>query len=110
MARAAGLEVKHAKIVAYAAQYVDDSTATDSEFHKDGGMFLAVATAHTSSEAISNTAADHTEQHKEWVPFHFFPGDEGETLSEKLVCVKDGVLAQEMVKNHIRHAVLVKNE
>lgn len=110
MARAAGLEVKHAKIVAYAAQYVDDSTATDSEVHKDGGMFQAVATAHTSSEAISNAAADHTEQRQVWVPFHFFPGDEGATLSEKLVCVKDSALAQEMVKNHIRHAVSVKNE
>jgi len=56
MARAAGLEVKHAKIIAYAAQYVDDSTATDSEVHKDGGMFMTIATAHTNSEAIKNAA------------------------------------------------------
>ena len=33
-----------------------------------------------------------------------------ETLSEKLVCVKDSKLVQEMVKNHIRHAILVKDE
>ncbi len=110
MARAAGLEAKDAKIVAYAAQYVDDSTANDSEVHEDGGMFQTIATAHTGSEAIGNAAADHTEQRKVWVPFHFFPGNEGNTLSEKLSCVKDGKLAREMVANHIRHAVLVKDE
>ena len=89
MARAAGLAVEQAKVVAYAAQYVDDSTCNDSEVHEDGGMFQTVATAHTNSEAISNAAADHTEQRKIWVPFHFFPGNAGGTLSEKLACVKD---------------------
>jgi hypothetical protein len=108
MARAAGLEVKDARIVAYAAQYVDDSTANDSEVHKDGGMFQTIATAHTSAEAIGNAAADHTEQRKVWVPFHFFPGNEGAKLSEKLACVKDSELAKEMVKNNIRHAVSEK--
>ncbi|MDX8392448.1 MAG: DUF6765 family protein [Mariprofundaceae bacterium] len=110
MARAAGLQVKHAKIVAYAAQYVDDSTDNDSEVHDDGGMLLTIATAHTNSEAIEHAAANHTEQRKVWVPFHFFPGNEGETLSEKLACVKDGSLAREMVQDHIRHAVEVKTE
>ena len=110
MARAAGLEVKYAQIIAYTAQYVDDSTATDSEVHEDGGMFQTTATAHTNSEAIRNAAADHTEQRQVWVPFHFFPGNKGKTLSEKLACVKDSELAQEMVNNHIRHAVSVKNE
>ncbi len=112
MARAAGLEVKHAKIIAYAAQYVDDSTANDSEVHEDGGMFQTIATAHTNSEAISNAAADHTEQRQVWVPFHFFPGgtednDKDESISAKLTCVKDGALVREMVANHIRHAVSV---
>lgn len=110
MARAAGMEAKHAKIVAYSAQYIDDSTENDSEVHKDGGMFQTIATAHTNSEAIKNAAADHTEQRKVWVPFHFFPGNEGESLSSKLRCVKDSLLAQEMVANHIRHAISVKNE
>jgi len=110
MARAAGMEVKHAKVVAYAAQYVDDSTANDSEVHEDGGMFQTTATAHTNSEAIANAAIDHIEQRKVWVPFHFFPGNKGNTLSEKLKCVKDSDLAQEMVDNHIRHAVSVKDE
>lgn len=110
MARAAGLPVKCAQVVAYTAQYVDDSTANDSEVHEDGGMFQVTATAHTGSEAIRNAAADHIEQRQVWVPFHFFPGNNGKTLSEKLACVKDSALAQEMVSNHIRHAVSVKNE
>lgn len=110
MARAAGLKVKDAKIVAYASQYVDDSIVNDSEVHEDGGMFERTASAHTNSEVIKNAVADHTEQRRVWVPFHFFPGNEGNTLSEKLACTKDSALAQEMVKNHIRHAVSVKNE
>lgn len=110
MARAAGLEAKNAKIVAYSAQYVDDSTANDSEVHEDGGMLQATATAHTGSEAIGNAVADHIEQRRVWVPFHFFPGNEGQTLSDRLMCVKDGKLAQEMVANHIDHAVSVKDE
>ena len=110
MARAAGMQVKHAKVVAYAAQYVDDSTANDSEVHEDGGMFQTIATAHTNYGAIATAAADHLEQRQVWVPFHFFPGNKGKTLSEKLACRKDSELVQEMVSNHIRHAVLVKNE
>lgn len=110
MARAAGLEVRDAKIVAYAAQYVDDATDRNSEVHKDGGMLEAIATSHTNSEAISTAVADHSDQRKVWIPFHFYPGNEGETLSDKLVCVKNGELVQEMVKSHIDHAVTVKDE
>ena len=110
MARAAGIPTSQAKIIAYAAQYVDDSTSNDSDVHDDGGMFQAIATAHTNAEAIGNAIADHTEQRMVWVPFHFFPGNEGETLSERLLCVKNSKLAQKMVANHIQHAMSVKDE
>ncbi|WP_261843837.1 DUF6765 family protein [Aliamphritea ceti] len=110
LARAAGLPVKQAQVIAYAAQYVDDSTDNDSEVHKDGGMFETVATAHTNAEAIGNAVADQTEQRKVWMPFHFFPGGEGETISEKLLCTKDGPLAQEMVANHLQHALKNQTE
>lgn len=110
LARAAGLKVKDARVIAYAAEYVDDATVNSSKVHKDGGMFETRASAHTNKEVIKNAVADHTEQRHVWVPFHFFPGNEGDTLSEKLVCVKDSDLAQQMVKNHIRHAVSVKSE
>lgn len=125
MARAAGLVVKDAKVIAYAAQYVDDSVANDSEQHEDGGMFEATATAHTTKQEIKTSlvkkllsllgigeknADINSEQRKVWVPFHFFPGAEGDTLSEKLKCVKDSHLAQAMVQNHIRHAVAEKDK
>lgn len=110
MARAAGLQVRDAKIVATAAQYVDDSTDEDDDEHQDGGMFQVIATSHRDSESIVDAKFHHLKQRSVWVPFHFFPGNEGKTLSERLVCVKDGKLAQEMVANHIRHATLVKDE
>ena len=44
IARIAGLKPKDAKIIAYSAQFVDDSTHTDSEVHPDGGMLYGVAT------------------------------------------------------------------
>lgn len=110
MARAAGLAVKHAGVIAYAAQYVDDATANNSEQHDDGGMLQAIATAHTNAQAIRNAKRDLTEQRNVWVPFHFYPGNVGETLSEKLQCQKDGQLARIMVNNHIEHAVSVKEE
>ena len=105
MARAAGLKVDDASTIAYAAQYVDDSTINNSLIHKDGGMFETIATAHTLTQAIENSIADHLEQRHVWVPFHFFPGNKGKSLSERLLCVKDSPLAQEMVSNHIDEAV-----
>lgn len=109
MARAAGIPTDSARVIAYAAQYVDDSTATDSGVHDDGGMFHTIATAHTNAQAIGNAIADQAEQRMVWVPFHFFPGGEGDDLSERLLCVKESELAREMVANHIRHAVSVKD-
>nr|VFK43375.1 MAG: hypothetical protein BECKSD772F_GA0070984_11451 [Candidatus Kentron sp. SD]VFK48846.1 MAG: hypothetical protein BECKSD772E_GA0070983_11451 [Candidatus Kentron sp. SD] len=52
MARSAGIPADKAKIIAYAAQYVDDSTANDSDVHKDGGMFETVATAIAMTQAV----------------------------------------------------------
>ena len=110
LARAAGLDVERAKIIAYATQYVDDSFNSEIHVHLDGGWFETTATAHTGFEAIINSIADSFEQRKVWVPFHFLPGGEGETLSEKLICQKDSKLSQEMVKNHIRHSASVKDK
>ncbi|MFT5708995.1 MAG: putative transcriptional regulator [Oceanospirillaceae bacterium] len=109
LARAAGISAKKAQVIAYAAQYVDDSTNSDSEVHEDGGMFQTIATAHTNQEVISNAAANHTEQRQVWVPFHFFPGNQGDSLSERLLCRKDSNLAREMVQNHIQHSLQVQD-
>ena len=105
LARAAGLVVKDAQIIAYAAQFVDDATDTHSVVHEDDGMMASVNTAHRSGTILKNQLFDHAKQRSVWVPFHFFPGNEGETLAEKLLCVKDSQLARTMIDNHINHAV-----
>jgi len=110
MARLAGFTISDAETIAYSAQYVDDSTSNDSDEHEDGGLIYGVATAHHNSEVIKNRLIDKKEQKQVWVPFHFLPGGQGDSVSEKLVCREDSEIAQEMFKNHIRHAVNSKYE
>ena len=105
MARAAGLTVEQSKIIAYSAQYVDDAIYKESEVNEDGGMINTIPTAHSNLQAMKNANFDHLEQRQVWVPFHFLPGNKGETLSEKLQCQKDSDIAQEMVTNHVEFAL-----
>ena len=103
IARAAGLKPQDAKIIAYSAQYVDDSIHTDSEENKhDGGLLYAVATAHHPTQAVEDHILHETRgQRRMWVPFHFYPGNKGDTLSKKLICQKDSPIVNEMFDNHI---------
>lgn len=108
LARAAGLPVQAAKTLAYAAQFVDDSTSQDSQDHPDGGLLYGIATAHTDIQCVRNYVknkrhdkeVEQDEQRRVWVPFHFLPGGAGETFEEKLLCVKDSAIAQEMIAHH----------
>lgn len=104
LARMAGLSVKEAKTIAYSAQYVDDSTKSDSQPHPDGGLLYGVATAHTNSQVIKNRLVDKLEQRRVWTPFHFLPGGEGTSAEEQLICVKDSHIAREMMQAHIEKA------
>ena len=104
IARAAGVPSNDAHTIAYAAQYVDDSTKQDSKEHEDGGLLYGIATAHHNAQVVKNSIADREEQRRVWVPFHFIPGGKGETLEEKLLCVKDSIIAQEMIDYHIAAA------
>ena len=105
MARAAGLKPKDAQVIAYSAQFVDDSTHTDSNQNKDGGLLYAVATAHHSEQAIADTMLHETKgQRRMWIPFHFYPGNMGDSLSKKLICQKNSSLVNEMFDNHINRS------
>lgn len=104
LARLAGFKVGEAEVIAYSAQYVDDSTKSDSEPHPDGGLLYGIATAHTNSQVIKNRIVDKVQQRRVWTPFHFLPGGEGETAEQKLLCVKDSDIANQMLDNHISHA------
>jgi hypothetical protein len=103
MALAAGIPDDDAKIIAYAAQYVDDATSNDSQLNRnDGGLLVGFTTAHHLGESVLNKDAVY--QRKVWVPCHFIPGGNGSDMEEKSLCVKDSPIAQEMIGNHIRLA------
>ena len=105
MAVAAGIPQEDAAVIAYAAQFVDDSTGYDSDAHEDGGLLFGITTAHHSVEAFIKATDDQTnkleDERRVWVPFHFFPGGEGENFHEKILCVKDGNIVNEMLKNYL---------
>lgn len=109
IARAAGIPVQDARTIAYAAQFVDDSTKNDSTPHNDGGLLYGIASAHHPIQSVSKNLKQEDqvkseEQRRVWVPFHFLPGGEGDSLEERLLCVKDSKIAQEMFTHHIELA------
>lgn len=94
MARAAGFRQDTAQTIAIAAEYVDDSDSVDVVC-KDGFEIHSRATAHHPLDMPDNT--DPEDQKRTWVPFHFIPGLQGDTVEEKLVCVTDSPAAQAVV-------------
>lgn len=102
LARAAGLKPEVAETIAYASQYVDDSTDKNIGEHPLGIRFLAEVTAHHPQNLGANRSED--DQRQVWVPFHFLPGGHGKTLSDKLMCVKDSGPARMMVSHHLNRA------
>ncbi len=100
MARAAGLKPDIALVIATAAEYVDDSDHIEVTL-ADGTQLVSRATAHHPADRANTDPID---QRRTWVPFHFFPGNAGASLEERLICTMDGPLAREMVAHHLTHA------
>ena len=98
MARAAGITRNAARVIAIAAQFVDDNAAKDTIKFRDGGRLDAQASAH---HAVDRKNIDLEDQRRIWVPFHFLPGNKGKTYTERLVCQKDSEIAREMVKHNL---------
>ena len=98
LARAAGLKREAALIIAYAAQFVDDSVANETDQHRDGSKIVSVPTAH---HVVDIRNLDETSQRYIWSPFHFIPGCQGDSFTEKLVCRMDSPVAREMVTHNI---------
>lgn len=98
MAYAAGFTAEDAQQIATASQFVDDNNSDgrkELEF-KDGSAFYLTATAHHPTN-LSNL--DDEEQRTVWVPFHFIPGNEGDSYMEKLITTKDSRISQEIVSH-----------
>ncbi len=95
MARAAGLKKEVCEIIATAAQFVDDNAEKESIEFRDGARLDGEATAHHS---INIKNLDREDQRQIWIPFHFLPGNEGDSYTQRLVCTKDSEIAQEMIK------------
>ncbi len=64
----AGYKKKEAEVIAYASQYVDDSTESEPLLVQADQVFDAVRTAHIGLEAF-----DWDVQKKVYMPFHFLP-------------------------------------
>src|SRR5579871_6487225 len=97
MARASGLNPAASLQIAIAAEYVDDSDEVGIEL-KDGTVVAAPPTAH---HPLNRSNLDIVDQRNTWLPFHFMPGNEGQTMHERLICRRDSTLAQEMVAHHV---------
>lgn len=97
MARAAGISPPAARIIATASEFVDDSDHVEILL-SDGSFIEAPATAH---HPVNVSNLNEVDQRKVWVPFHFIPGNEGNSYEERLVCRKDGALAREMAAHHL---------
>lgn len=102
LARAAGLNPEAARTIATCSQYVDDATESQMVLNGEGSRFAPEVTAHAITDLRQNTDVD--DQRRVWVPFHFLPGGEGNELSAKLVCRKNGTIARAMVAHALDQA------
>lgn len=98
MARCAGLNQESALIIATSAQFVDDNACPHDIEFEDGSSLSVEATAHHVADLANR---DKKDQRDVWVPFHFLPGNEGDSFTEKLICQEDSLIAQQMLAHYI---------
>lgn len=99
LARAAGLKKEHAETIATASQFVDDNVKKEVIEFQDAARFSIEVTGH---HAMNIKNIDLDDQRQVWVPFHFLPGNEGESYTERLICRKNSKIAQEMVESYLQ--------
>lgn len=105
-ARLAGFEKKDAKIVAYAAQYVDDATSSGLVRFHNKFLYERTSSAH---KMIDTRNTRDLANHQVWIPFHFLPGNggleagrnPGGKATESLICRPNSPVAREMVHQAI---------
>ncbi len=100
VARLGGLDPRQAQTVAHACQYIDDSTVPGLLKFKGGETFDRLASAHA---MLDYANMDNDQNRVTWVPFHFLPGAEGDTLDERAVCKPNSKVAKEMVRHALKY-------
>jgi hypothetical protein len=108
LARSAGIAAPDAVVIATSSQYVDDHAFNDwilSDARTGEGV-LGIATAHHPLEAGVRALArriDDDDSRLVWVPFHFLPGNVGDSFADRMIAREDGVPANQML-DHYLHA------
>lgn len=101
MARCAGLNLDSALTIATSAQFVDDNACPHDIEFDDGSSLTVEATAHHVADLAN---MDRKDQRDVWVPFHFLPGNEGATFTEKLICRQDSAIAKQMLEHYLHES------
>jgi hypothetical protein len=101
VARLAGFEHSDAATIAYASQYVDDSTVKGTIQFSNGATYSRIASAHEILDLDNNCNIG--DDYQVWLPFHFLPGNDGAlagqttaSLAQRLVCTEDSPIADDM--------------
>ncbi len=117
LAKLAGLNDAAALKIGTSAQFVDDAGEDIAILDEKTGCLLASEVSARYTAPIKYALGgqrifllDHIDQLNIWVPFHFLPGGKGKTLTQKLVCQTDSEIAREMIANHLKKAVALKNK
>ncbi len=96
LARAAGIGSDEAKLIAHSSQFVDDSLEDEHyKIEEDEQAILPTMTSHKPLDYKNLIPGD---QWKVWVPFHFLPGNDGNSFEEKMKCRMESQPAQQMLK------------
>jgi hypothetical protein len=106
-ARFAGFDHQEADTIAYAAQYVDDSTISGPIWFDNKAMYLRISSAHDSLDLLNLLNVGN---HLVWLPFHFLPGNgnlpAGQnpkgSFIDKIICCSNSPVAEEMLQAAIK--------
>lgn len=98
MARAAGLKPEASEIIATCAQFVDDNASDLNINFSNGARVESIATAH---HTFASENLDLSDQRRVWIPFHFLPGNIGNSWTERLKCRMDSPIAHKMIDHHL---------
>lgn len=107
-ARCAGFSHPEADVIAYAAQYVDDSTCDGTVCFNNMAMYTRISSAH---KTVDPENLNDVSNHLVWLPFHFLPGNAGtkergkvgDKFIDKIICLPG---PQNTVANDMLDAVI----